>query len=182
MLSVGISTDRTTTVDRRCRSQRIVGVMPISSSAAGRVETPVCTAPLGAVSSTASSSREATATGSTSSLINAADVAWSNAEQEPLPALAGFSGPSVVRIVRELKDLLLTYRGREDPDDLEEFLRRASLGVYPKLRVALTMAIIAGAQAAAEAGIPLLYDAESRTTASTISVDQSAAAATFAVA
>ena len=63
---------------------------------------------------------------------------------------------------KELLDNIVAYRGREKPGDLESFLDGAMSGIDPALRVALTLTLLAGGQAAAEAETRLLREAESK--------------------
>ena len=76
--------------------------------------------------------------------------------------LVGFSGPTIVKIVKDLKDHILACHGSENPDSLESFLGRVVEGTDPALRVALTLAMFAGGQAVAEASIRLRRESESR--------------------
>ena len=62
---------------------------------------------------------------------------WLDSKQHAPPVLIGFAGSTMVRVIQELKELLLSYRGREEATDLEDFLTRAAPGIYPSLRVAL---------------------------------------------
>ena len=80
---------------------------------------------------------------------------------EPTPVLIGFRGTTVVRVVKELQDNIVAYRGREEPGDLESFLDGAMSGIDSALRVALTLALLEGGQAATQAGTRLLQEAES---------------------
>lgn len=52
--------------------------------------------------------------------------AWPSSDREPLPVLFGFNGHTVVRVIKQLKDNLLVYRGGKALGDLAEFLRRAT--------------------------------------------------------
>ena len=45
----------------------------------------------------------------------------------PTPFLVSLDGPLVVRIIRELKKQLLAYRGPEELDEVDEFLRQAKM-------------------------------------------------------
>ena len=81
---------------------------------------------------------------------------------EPPPGLIGFRDTTVVRIVKELLDNIVAYRGREEPGDLDSFLNSAMSGIDLALRVALTLALLAGGQATAEVGTRLLREAESK--------------------
>ena len=81
---------------------------------------------------------------------------------EPQPVLIGFRGTTVVRVVKELLNNIVAYRGREEPGDLESFLDWAMSGIDPALGVALNLALLADGQAAAEAGTRLLREAESK--------------------
>ena len=56
----------------------------------------------------------------------------------------------------------MAYHGREDAVYLEDFLAHAGPGIDPKLRVALTLALLTGGRVAAEGGTCLLHEAESR--------------------
>ena len=78
------------------------------------------------------------------------------------PVLVGLHGPTVVRLVTELKDFILAYRGPEDSDDLEMFLARAAEDVDSAFMVAIAIALLVGGQATAEAATRLLRKSESR--------------------
>ena len=69
----------------------------------------------------------------------------------------------MVRLVRELRDHILAYQVPEEPDCLEVFLGRVTMGVDSELRIALTLAMLARGQAAADATTRLLRELESRT-------------------
>ena len=73
---------------------------------------------------------------------------WPGSRHEPPPALIGFRATTVVRVVKDLRDNIVAYRGREEPGDLESFLDGAMSGIDPALRVALTLALLAGGQSA----------------------------------
>ena len=62
----------------------------------------------------------------------------------------------------ELLDNIVACRGREEPRDLESFLDGAMSGIDPALRVALTLALLAGGQATTEAETRLLREAKSK--------------------
>ena len=76
--------------------------------------------------------------------------------------LVGFDGPLVVGIVQELRDRLLAYRGTEEPEALDEFLQSVTREIDSALLVALTLAILAGDQAAADAGTWRSRESETR--------------------
>ena len=82
--------------------------------------------------------------------------------QNDTPVLIEFAGLTIVRAIRELKELLLAYRGREEAIDLENFPAYAATGIDPALRVALTIALLTGGQVVAAAKKCLLHEAETR--------------------
>ena len=91
-----------------------------------------------------------------------ADVVQTSSRRGPPPALVGFDGQLVVGIVHELNDHLLAYRGPEEPEMLDEFIRPATKEIDSALRVVLTPEMLAGGQAAAEAGTRLQRESETR--------------------
>lgn len=57
--------------------------------------------------------------------------AWLESEQSASSVLVVFQGPIMVRLVRDLRGHILVYKGPEEPDSLEGFLGRVTVGSTP---------------------------------------------------